>query len=159
VCVCVFFLIFPKCPVKPKSFPQKKKKKQKTNKQTPSTQNLNSPLVKIGPFSDHQKLIFHLILPAGPFDGASAQSPASDEAERLPTTNSAQQRGYGLFRCSSRAAHKLSTSSVIATFLRAAAAAPSLSLYCCCCCYYLAILRILCQLYLQLAAVAAVSYK
>jgi hypothetical protein len=147
----VFFLIFPKCPVKPKSFPQEKKK---TNKQTPSTQNLNSPLVKIGPFSDHQNLIFHLILPAGPSDGASAQSPASDEAERLPTTNSAQQRGYGLFRCSSRAAHKL-CSSVIATFLRAAAA-PSLSLYCC---YYLAILRILFQLYLQLAGVAAVSYK
>ncbi len=121
MCACVFFFFFPKWPVKPKSSPKKKNKKQ-----TPSTQNFKSPLVKIGPFSDHQKLIFHLILPAGPSDGASAQFPASDEAERLPTTNSAQQRGYGLFRCSSRAAHKLS-SSVIATFLRAAAA-PSLSL-------------------------------
>ncbi len=126
MCVCVFFLIFPKCPVKPKSSPRKEKK------QTPSTQNLNSPLVKIGPFSDHQKLIFHLILPAGPSDGASAQSPASDEAERLPTTNSAQQRGYGLFRCSSRAAHKLS-SSVIATFLRAR----------CCCSFALSLLLLL----------------
>ncbi len=120
VCVCVYFN-FSKVPCQTEKFPQKKLKKQ-----TPSTQNLKSPLVKIGPFSDHQKLIFHLILPGGPSDGASAQSPASDEAERLPTTNSAQQRGYGLFRCSSRAAHKLS-SSVIATFLRDAPV-PSLSL-------------------------------
>lgn len=131
--MCVFFIIFPKCPLKPNISPRNCFKKNKPHLR----ENFKSPLVKIGPFSDHQKLIFHLILPAGPSDGVSAQSPAFDEAERLPTTNSAQQRGYGLFRCSSRAAHKLS-SSVIATF----PFAPPLLLRSLYCCYYLAILRI-----------------